>query len=106
MNELRTEFEWVVTGEGARRRVLADSPDLMVVLFDFEAGAVGDLHSHPHVQSTYVASGSFVFTIDGVTHELSQGDSLIVPSGAEHGCLAKEAGQLVDTFTPRRNDFL
>lgn len=106
MTDQTSGFDWVVTGDGAKRRVLAESPELMVVEFAFEAGAVGALHSHPHVQATYVASGSFEFSIDGTSHHLEVGDSLIVPSGAEHGCVAKLAGKLVDTFTPRRDDFL
>lgn len=46
---------------GVQRRVLAESPDLMVVSFRFEPGATDKLHSHPHVQSTDVASGRFRF---------------------------------------------
>ncbi|MXU65112.1 cupin domain-containing protein [Oceanomicrobium pacificus] len=98
--------DWVVTGPGARRRVLSDSPDLMLVLFDFEEGAVGPIHQHPHVQGTYVASGRFLFEVDGEERELNPGDSLVIPGDTPHGCTALEAGQLVDSFTPRRDDFL
>ncbi len=41
------------------RTVLAHAPDLMVVRFAFAAGDRGALHSHPHVQSTYVQSGRY-----------------------------------------------
>ena len=91
---------------GVARRVLSESPELMVVSFAFEKGAEGKLHSHPHVQSTYVESGSFRFTIEGDAFEVSPGDSFVVPSGAEHGCVCLEPGRLIDTFTPRRDDFL
>jgi quercetin dioxygenase-like cupin family protein len=91
---------------GVTRRVLADSPDLMVVSFRFEAGAEGKLHSHPHVQSTYVASGRFEFFRDGTSYELKPGDSLVIPCGVEHGCRCLESGELIDNFTPRRDDFL
>ncbi|MGL3608514.1 cupin domain-containing protein [Rhizobium sp. G187] len=90
---------------GVTRRVLADSPELMVVSFQFETGAVGKLHSHPHVQSTFVASGRFQFSRDGVIYELNPGDSLVIPGGVEHGCRCLEAGELIDNFTPRRADF-
>jgi len=33
----------------------------------FEKGAVGALHRHPHSQATYIESGVFDMTIDGVT---------------------------------------
>jgi quercetin dioxygenase-like cupin family protein len=96
----------VAADAGVTRRVLADSPQMMVVAFDFEAGAQGKLHSHPHVQSTYVESGRFVFSLDGEEFEVGPGDSFVIPSGALHGCRCLEAGRLVDGFTPRRDDFL
>ena len=91
---------------GVERQVLSHSPELMVVSFRFETGAKGALHSHPHVQSTYVARGRFRFFCDGIAHDLQPGDSLVIPSGVEHGCDCLEAGELIDGFTPRRDDFL
>jgi quercetin dioxygenase-like cupin family protein len=31
---------------------------------------------------------------------------VVIPSGVRHGCLCTEAGTLIDTFTPRRDNFL
>lgn len=102
-----TQFPVVQTGENVTRQVLADHPDLMVVAFSFGAvGAVGALHNHPHVQSTYVQSGRFRFSVDGTETEVGPGDSFVVPSNAVHGCVCLEPGRLVDCFTPRREDFL
>ena len=97
---------WTEPAPGSRRRVLVHTPELMQVEFAFEAGAVGALHSHPHVQSSYVAAGRFEVTIDGVTETLDAGGSFIVPSGLVHGVKALEAGRLIDSFTPARADFL
>jgi quercetin dioxygenase-like cupin family protein len=96
----------LATDPGVTRQVLAEAPELMVVAFRFATGAEGRLHSHPHVQSTYVQSGRFRFTVDGVEHALAPGDSLVIGSGLVHGCQCQEAGVLIDTFTPRRDDFL
>ena len=46
------------------------------------------------------------FTIDGQPSEVGPGDAFIIPSGAEHGCTCQEEGVLIDSFTPRRDDFL
>lgn len=92
--------------EGSTRRVILELPELMLVEFTFEAGAVGALHSHPHVQTSYIAAGTFEVTIDGVTETIGQGGGYIVPSGKVHGVKALTAGRLIDTFTPRRDDFL
>ncbi|MEM8540264.1 MAG: cupin domain-containing protein [Pseudomonadota bacterium] len=96
----------VDVGNGATRQVLSDSDELMVVCFAFQAGGTGALHHHPHIQSTYVESGRFTFTIDGEQIDVSAGDSFVIPSNAVHGCECHEAGKLIDTFTPRRDDFL
>jgi quercetin dioxygenase-like cupin family protein len=93
-------------GHGVTRQVLAESPELMVVAFTFAEGGEGLPHSHPHVQSTYVKSGRFAFTIAGETYEVGPGDAFVIPSGATHGCRAIEPGVLIDTFSPRREDFL
>jgi quercetin dioxygenase-like cupin family protein len=98
--------EWVELAPGNRRRVLIHTPELMQVEFGFDKGAVGALHSHPHIQVSYVAEGSFEVTIDGVTQTIGQGGSFIVPSGLQHGVVALEAGRLVDVFTPMRQDFV
>ncbi|MBO0344167.1 cupin domain-containing protein [Roseibium limicola] len=100
-------FPTVNADPGVTRQVLADSPDLMVVAFRFgHEGAQGKLHNHPHVQSTYVESGRFRFTIADADFEVGPGDSFVIPSEAIHGCLCLEPGTLIDTFTPRRDDFL
>lgn len=98
--------EWVETGAGSRRRVLLLTDELMMVEFSFEKGAMGALHSHPHVQAGYVAEGRFTVTVAGRTEVLSAGDSFIVPSNEIHGVEALEAGRLIDSFTPHRADFL
>ena len=99
-------FPAVATDPGVMRQVLADSPDLMVVSFRFETGAEGALHAHPHVQSTYVQTGRFLFHVAGTEKEVGPGDCFVIPSGAVHGCRCLAAGTLIDCFTPRRDDFL
>ncbi len=99
-------FPVVPTTNGATRQVLADSPELMVVAFSFISGVQGSPHAHPHVQATYVKEGRFEFVINGDPFEVGPGDSFVIPSRAEHGCRCIEAGILIDTFTPRRDDFL
>ncbi len=103
---MRNEFPRVTPAPGVTRQVLAENSDLMVVSFAFEAGAEGSLHSHPHVQSTFVREGRFRFTLEDKTFEVGPGDSFVIPSGAEHGRVCLETGELIDTFTPRRDDFL
>lgn len=97
---------WIDVAPGNRRRVLVSRPELMQVEFAFDAGAIGALHAHPHVQSSYIAEGRFEVTIDGTTTTLEQGGSFIVPPNVVHGVRALTAGRLIDSFAPRRDDFL
>jgi len=97
---------WVTVAPGNRRRVLVSQPQLMQVEFAFDAGAIGALHSHPHVQASYVAEGTFEVTVGDITSVLGQGGSFIVPPNVVHGVKALTAGRLVDCFTPRRDAFL
>jgi quercetin dioxygenase-like cupin family protein len=91
---------------GSTRRVILELPELMMVEFVFEKDGVGALHSHPHIQTSYVAEGTFEVTIDGVTETIPAGGAYIVPSGKVHGVKALTAGRLIDSFTPRREEFL
>jgi len=88
------------------RRVILSLPELMLVEFTFEKNGIGQLHSHPHIQSSYVAEGIFEVTIDGVTQTIAKGGAYIVPPNLVHGVKALEAGKLIDSFTPVRDDFL
>ncbi|MBF9220949.1 cupin domain-containing protein [Hymenobacter sp. BT662] len=78
----------------------------MLTRVAFETGAVGAVHNHPHAQLSYAESGVFEYTIAGETQTLRAGDSCYVPPLAWHGVQCREAGVLVDAFTPRRDDFL
>lgn len=93
-------------GNGVRRRILAHAGGLMQVEVHFERGAVGPLHSHPHEQLTHVLSGEFAFTIGDQTRVVRAGDTLYKRPDVVHGCICREPGVLLDTFTPQRRDFL
>jgi quercetin dioxygenase-like cupin family protein len=100
------EVEWLDLGGGIKRKVMAYDDQMMVVKVAFEAGGVGAMHSHPHTQASYVASGKFDITIDGKTKTLKGGDVYFVPSNLVHGAVCLEDGELIDVFHPLREDFL
>lgn len=91
---------------GVVKRILAYTDSLMCVENSFEEGAVGNLHSHPHTQITYIVEGEFAFTIDGETRVVKKGDTLLKEHGVEHGCTCIKKGILLDIFTPMREDFV
>ncbi|MFV0598772.1 MAG: cupin domain-containing protein [Bacteroidales bacterium] len=92
---------------GVTRKILSYSEELMMCEITFEKDARGNVHSHPHLQITYVANGSFEFMIDGETKIVKKGDSVYMPTNAVHGVHALEDNSiLVDVFNPMREDFL
>ena len=93
-------------GSGIRRQMLGYGPDLMLVRVWFDKGAIGEVHAHPHSQASYVESGRFEVYIDGEKRVLGSGDSFYVAPHLDHGAVCLEAGVLLDTFNPAREDFL
>jgi quercetin dioxygenase-like cupin family protein len=86
--------------------MLGYGPDLMLCRVWFATDAVGQVHSHPHSQSSYVESGVFRVTIDGQARELVAGDAFYVAPHLDHGAECLEAGTLIEAFSPARADFL
>lgn len=97
---------WQPAGPGMRRKILSYDDKMMMVHVEFEAGAVGQPHKHPHHQCAYVVSGVFDVTIDGKTERLRAGDTYLVDGNIVHGAVCVEPGVLVDIFTPMREDFI
>ena len=91
---------------GVPRKVLTYSEELMMCEITFEKGAKGNFHQHEHLQITYIAEGSFEFTIGNETRIVNKGDSVYMPSNVRHGVTCLGAGRLVDVFNPMRKDFI
>ena len=90
---------------GMKRQVLAHSDQLMLVRHFFEEGWVGARHSHAHHQFVYVVSGAIRVDVDGRVFDVKKGDSFVVDGGVEHQALALEDSEVLDVFTPVREDY-
>lgn len=97
---------WLTVGEGVQRRILAYGPDLMLVKVAFEAGGIGARHHHVHSQITYVESGVFRCTVGEEEQVLRAGDIFYAAPSVWHGVECLEAGVLLDSFSPMREDFV
>ena len=103
---LNEDLEIEDLGMGVKRKVLAYNKNLMAVEVYFEEGAVGEVHSHPHEQITYIIEGEFEFNIDGEKKILKKGDSTFKKSNIPHGAVCIKKGKLLDIFTPYRKEFI
>lgn len=102
----KKQIDWEPAGEGVRRQIMGYDNQIMLVKVEFQKGTVGSEHSHFHTQSTYVVSGVFEFTINGVTKSVSEGDGLYIAPDTLHSTKCIESGVLIDAFSPMREDFL
>ena len=102
-----TDIPWVDLGGGIRRKVMSYNDEIMLVKVAFEAGGVGAMHSHPHLQISYITEGgSFEVTIGEETKILNDGDVYFAPANVMHGVVCLKAGVLIDVFSPMRADFI
>lgn len=100
------DLPWQQMDEGVKRKIMSYDDRLMLVKVAFQTGAVGTLHQHPHTQITHVESGIFEVEISGEKRVLKTGDAFYIPPNVMHGALCLEAGVLIDTFSPMREDFV
>ncbi len=90
---------------GLSRQVLAYNARLMLVRHVMETGWVGTRHSHPHEQLVYVIRGHIRVELNGRTLDAHAGDSFVVPGGVEHQARACEESEVLDVFTPYREEY-
>lgn len=102
------ETPWEELGDGIKRKIITWSDELMMVRVHFAKGAIGTPHKHDiHDQIAYVAAGSFEVVIEGEKRILKTGDAYMAVKNEVHGVVAlEEDSELIDTFSPKRADFL
>jgi quercetin dioxygenase-like cupin family protein len=90
---------------GLRRQVMCYSPSIMLVRHRMKKGWVGTRHSHPQEQMVYIVTGHLSFQYPGGVVEAKRGDSFLVPGNVEHQAFALEDSEVLDIFTPWREDY-
>ena len=86
--------------------VLSIGKDSMVAKMLYKATDFVPFHKHPNEQSGYVISGKYKLKFGGEEYLLSEGDTYSIPANVEHSIEIIEAGEVVDVFTPIRQDYL
>jgi quercetin dioxygenase-like cupin family protein len=69
-------------------------------------GAVIPEHSHVQEQVATVERGALLFHIGGQTVTVRSGQSLAIPSNLPHQVTALEDSQVIDVFSPAREDWI
>lgn len=92
--------------QGVTFDVLAVGEESMVTKMRYENGNYVPFHSHYNEQSGYVISGKYRLKIGDQEDILTTGDSYSIPANMIHSIEVIEAGEVVDVFTPPREDYL
>ena len=103
---LFNDKDWEPVCPGLKRKIMGFNNQIMMVLVHFDKGGVGERHQHFHSQTSYVVSGRFEVHIDDEKKILEAGDGFFIPPNLIHGAVCLEEGELVDVFSPVREDFL
>lgn len=85
---------------------LAVGEKSIVCKMNYVVGNFATEHSHPHEQSGYVISGIYRMTENGREYILHPGDSYAIPGDTPHSFEVLEGGEVIDVFTPIREDYL
>lgn len=90
---------------GIDRRFLTGSR-VTIARFALTRGAIVPQHSHDHEQVSYVVSGALRFRVAGEETLVRAGEALQIPSWAEHSVEVVEDSEVIDVFSPIRQDWL
>lgn len=88
---------------------LAVGEKSMVTKMNYVKGNFATTHRHPHEQCGYVISGQYHLiaeTEPRIDVILTAGDSYAIPGNTPHSFEVLEGGEVVDVFTPQREDYL
>jgi quercetin dioxygenase-like cupin family protein len=75
------------------------------VFWTVDQGAEVKEHHHPHEQIMHVVSGEFEFTLKGETKIYRAGDIVCIPSNISHSGKALTDCELMDIFSPARDEY-
>jgi quercetin dioxygenase-like cupin family protein len=93
-----------VTDKISRRMLTGERG--MIVWWSMKAGAHAAAHRHPHEQIFWMLSGRMDFRLGDERRSCRAGDVAVIPSGVEHEAWFPEDTEVVDVFSPPREDFL
>ncbi len=97
------------TFKGVSLDSLAVGEKSMVTKMNYVKGNFATMHSHPHEQCGYVISGRYHLIVDGdekIDVIMEPGDTYAIPGNTPHSFEVIEGGEVIDVFTPQREDYL
>jgi quercetin dioxygenase-like cupin family protein len=93
-----------VTDKISRR--VASGEQGMIVWWQMKAGAHAAAHKHDNEQIAWMLKGKMEFRLGNERRSCGPGDVVVIPGGVEHEAFFPEDTEVIDIFSPPREDFL
>jgi len=90
---------------GIYRKTLAYNKNMMLCYFNLIKGSQIPLHSHKEHQIGYVLKGKLKFITENGEFIAKEGDSYVFDSNEKHGAIILEDTDVIDVFSPAREDY-
>ncbi|MHA1933522.1 MAG: cupin domain-containing protein [Promethearchaeota archaeon] len=91
--------------KGVYRKTLVYDNNLMLCHFNLEKNSKIPLHSHKENQIGYILKGKLKFLTEHREFICKEGDSYVFDSNEKHGALILEDSEVIDVFSPAREDY-
>ena len=92
--------------KGIFRKTLVYNKDIMLCHFYLKRGSEVPIHSHEQHQVGYVIRGKLHFFTSSEEFIAKKGDSYIFDSNEKHGAKVLSDSEVIDVFSPLREDYL
>ncbi|NOY36913.1 MAG: cupin domain-containing protein [Chlorobi bacterium] len=92
--------------KGVDFELLSNGQKSMITKMNYKKGDKVPFHNHPNEQAGYVISGKIRIQFAGNDQVLTAGDSYVIPENEDHSIEVIEAGEVIDVFTPPREDYI
>ncbi len=90
---------------GIYRKTLAYNNDVMLCFFILEKDSEVPLHEHKAHQIGYVLKGKIKFKTESREFIAEEGDSYVFDSNEKHGAELLEDTEVIEVFSPTREDY-
>ncbi|MFX0076403.1 MAG: cupin domain-containing protein [Candidatus Hermodarchaeota archaeon] len=90
---------------GIYRKTLIYDDNLMLCHFILEKRSEVPLHSHKECQIGYIIKGKLHFFTENEEFIAEEGDSYVFNSNEKHGANVLEDSEVIDVFSPSRDDY-
>ena len=90
---------------GIYRKTLTYNKNMMLCHFILNKSSKIPLHSHKERQIGYVLKGKLKFITENGEFMAKEGDSYVFDSNEKHGAIILEDTDVIDVFSPTREDY-